>query len=305
MRLLVAVLLLAVPAIASGRNAVTYPSAEARGWSATAFSTLRQALRGTRPFRLVTALPRPAPAPPLPTPRGPAGRPLVVIDAGHGGQDPGAGSSGVAEKTVTLAAAHAIADALLAGGRIRVALTRQDDRFLLLEERYGVARRLDADLFISLHADAAPHGGAGGATVYTWGLDASDAEAARTARRENRGPVGPSANVNAVSEILGDLTRRETAAAADAFAARLVEEASGRVAMRGTPRRQAALIVLRAPDVPSVLFEMGYLDNAADRAALLSPAGRAAVARTVRAAAERQFADRALAAQVTGIPNAW
>jgi len=304
MRLLAAVLLLAVPAIASGRNAARSAPAEAPGWAASGFSTLRQSLRGTRPFRLVTALPRPAPAPPLPTPRGPAGRPLVVIDAGHGGQDPGAGSSGVAEKTVTLAAARAIGDALLAGGRLRVALTRADDRFLLLEERYGIARRLGADLLISLHADAAPHGGARGATVYTWGVDASDAEAARTARRENRGPVGDNSNVNAVGEILGDLTRRETAASADAFAARLVEEAAGRVAMRRTPRRQAALIVLRAPDVPSVLFEMGYLDNAADRTALISTAGRTAIARTVRAAAERQFADRALAAQVTGIPEA-
>ncbi|NJC33941.1 N-acetylmuramoyl-L-alanine amidase [Sphingomonas jejuensis] len=301
MRPAAAVLLLALAAAAPAAGGGDRARSDPPGWLSSAFSGLRQALRGDRPFRLVTPLPRPLPAPPLPAVRGPAGRPLVVIDAGHGGQDPGAVSGGIAEKAVALAAARAIADALLAGGRLRVALTRSDDRFLLLEERYGIARRLGADLFISLHADAAPGGGARGATVYTWGRAASDSQAARLARRENEGVSGDNIAVNIVGEILGDLTRRETAAAADAFADRLVEEAAGRIAMRTTPRRQASLAVLRAPDTPSVLIEMGYLDNPADRAALLSAEHRSDIAQAVRVAAERQFADRALAAQVSGI----
>ena len=136
---------------------------------------------------------KPKPSVVLPRIEGPAGSrlPLVVIDAGHGGHDPGAISphSGKREKDITLALARAVRDDLLASGRVRVALTRGDDRYLVLEERFGIARRLKADLFISIHADAAENQTASGASIYTLSEVASDREAARLAARENKANV--------------------------------------------------------------------------------------------------------------------
>lgn len=250
------------------------------------------------PARLVHRLAPPAPAAPLPPVRGPAGRPLVVIDPGHGGHDPGAVAAGAQEKAVTLAAARAVADMLAEGGGVRVALTRDTDRFLAHEERYGIARRLGASLFVSLHADASPGGGGHGATVYTLADRPSDAEAARTAARENRG-AGARAD-DGLPGILADLTARESRVAAGAFADRLVEEAAGRLPLRTPPRRAGALVVLRAPDVPSVLFEMGYLTDPRDRATLASDAGRQAVADSIARATARHFARARIAAAPPG-----
>ena len=240
----------------------------------------------------------PKPSIALPPVEGPddAELPLVVIDAGHGGHDPGAISphSGAREKDVTLAIARALRAELLATGRMRVALTRGDDRFLVLEERYGIARRLQADLFISLHADAAESPDARGASIYTLSEVASDREAARLAARENKanviGGIDLGAQSNAVASILIDLTQRETMTLAADFARLLQREAAGAVTFRSTARRFAAFVVLKSPDTPSVLFETGFISNRADAELLASAAGQRALARGVRNAVQAHFA---------------
>lgn len=234
----------------------------------------------------------------LPRIEGPSdnSRPLVVIDAGHGGHDPGAinGETGKREKDVTLAVARAIRDQLVKAGRVRVALTRDDDRFLVLQERYGVARKLNADLFISVHADSADNEEARGATVYTLSETASDREAARLAARENRADILNGVNLGGqsgdVSSILIDLTQRETMNVSASFARLLEREASPYMTFRTVYHRFASLMVLKAPDTPSVLFETGYLSNGKDVAFLSSPQGQAAIARGVARAIEVHFA---------------
>lgn len=223
-------------------------------------------------------------------------RPLVVIDAGHGGHDPGAISphGAAREKNVTLAIARAIRDRLVAGGRVRVALTRDSDEFLVLEERYGIARRLDADLFMSIHADAAGNEEASGATVYTLSEVASDREAAKLAARENRANIINGINLGGatrdVSSILIDLTQRETMNVSADFAKLLHRESSRQMAFRKVPHRYASFVVLKAPDTPSVLFETGYLTNKDDVAFLNSRQGRVKVATGVASAIESHFA---------------
>jgi N-acetylmuramoyl-L-alanine amidase len=223
-------------------------------------------------------------------------RPLVVIDAGHGGHDPGAISphGNAREKNVTLAIARAIRDRLVAGGRVRVALTRDSDEFLVLEERYGIARRLDADLFMSIHADAAGNETASGATVYTLSEVASDREAAKLAARENKANIINGINLGGathdVSSILIDLTQRETMNVSADFAKLLHRESSRQMAFRKIPHRYASFVVLKAPDTPSVLFETGYLTNKDDVAFLNSREGRTKVAAGVASAIESHFA---------------
>lgn len=238
------------------------------------------------------------PALPLPRIEGPddARLPLVVIDAGHGGHDPGAISphSGKREKDITLAIARAIRDDLIASGRVRVALTRADDRFLVLEERFGIARRLKADLFISVHADAAENDQARGASIYTLSEVASDREAARLAARENKANmingVDLGRHSSAVSSILLDLTQRETMNIASDFARLLQREAADDLSFRTTAHRFASFVVLKAPDMPSVLFETGFLSNKEDAEFLASAAGQKKVARGVREAVQLHFA---------------
>ena len=237
----------------------------------------------------------------LPPVRGDESRPLVVIDAGHGGADPGAlGPGGLREKEVTLRIARAIRDELLAGGRVRVALTRDDDRFLVLRERYGIARKLKADLFISIHCDAAGAATATGASAYTLSEVASDKEAARLAARENKADVIAGVDLGEaagdVSSILIDLAQRETMNLSAGFARLLGREAASLMPVKANFHRMASLMVLKAPDMPSVLFETGYISNPADAAFLASDDGRGRVARSVRRAVEVHFA-RALAAR--------
>ncbi|MEJ6594504.1 N-acetylmuramoyl-L-alanine amidase [Parasphingorhabdus sp.] len=223
-------------------------------------------------------------------------RPLVVIDAGHGGHDPGAISphGNAREKNVTLAIARAIRDRLVAGGRVRVALTRDSDEFLVLEERYGIARRLDADLFMSIHADAAGNEAASGATVYTLSEVASDREAAKLAARENKANIINGINLGGathdVSSILIDLTQRETMNVSADFAKLLHRESSRQMTFRKIPHRYASFVVLKAPDTPSVLFETGYLTNKDDVEFLNSRQGRTKVAAGVASAIESHFA---------------
>lgn len=227
--------------------------------------------------------------------------PLVVIDPGHGGQDPGAASPHVQrpEKDITLALALAMRDALAATGRVRVALTREDDTYRGLDERYQIARRLDADLFISVHADAAPlNDAARGATIYTLSEVASDHQAALLANQQNGGgPVaGTQLSDNAgVNLILIDLAQREAMNVSADFAQLLYREAAPVFPFRPVWHRFAAFIVLKAPDMPSILFESGYLTNETDARYIDSAEGRRQIAEGMRRAIEAHFARRAIA----------
>jgi len=251
-----------------------------------------------RSYVVRIALPEAGGAGGLPKVEGPldSSRPLVVIDAGHGGHDPGAGSSHAREKDLTLALARALRDELIAGGGVRVALTRDDDRYLLLEERSGIARKLGADLFISIHADSADGAGARGATVYTLSGRGSSEEAERLAAAENRADtvngVPLASTSDDVGAILVDLAQRQTEARSDEFARLILRENEGRIAFRDRPVQSAAFVVLKSPDTPSVLFEAGYISNPDDAQRLESRAGRTTfaevTARAIRAWLARQ-----------------
>lgn len=220
-----------------------------------------------------------------------ASRPLVVIDAGHGGHDPGAsGAGGLREKDLTLALALALRDALVKDGRVRVALTRSDDRFLVLDERSGIARRMGASLFISVHADAADNHEASGATIYTLSDTASDTVAQALAARENRADqvngVALGDKSDAVSSILVDLSRREMAASSVKFSDLVLREGEGKMQFHGNPQRQAGFVVLKSLDMPSVLIEAGYISNLADAQSLGDAGWRSGFAATVADAIE-------------------
>lgn len=218
----------------------------------------------------------------------------IVIDPGHGGIDTGAkGVSGTLEKDVTLTFARELKQSLEAGGGYRVRLTRDDDTFLRLDERVRVARQHGANLFISVHADTIRYRSVRGATVYTVSDQASDAEAAALAARENlsdelAGMAIEDEN-HQVSDILMDLTRRETQSFSVRFARTLVGSLSEDVELIKNPHRYAGFRVLKAPDVPSVLLELGYLSNEKDEKQLLDAEWRARAIESV-AAAVRSFA---------------
>jgi N-acetylmuramoyl-L-alanine amidase len=216
------------------------------------------------------------------------GRPIVVIDAGHGGRDPGATSvSGqVHEKDLTLILAQAVRDELVKRGRVRVAMTRDDDRYLTLDDRAAVARRLNASMFVSIHIDSAANPLARGASVYSLSDVASDAEAAALAARENGN--GDGGGGRGVDAMLADLAMRSQMSASADLASRLVNKAAGRVELRPNPHRFAAFHVLRRADAPAVLFEAGYLSNADDEVLLREPNERA---KTVLALAQAIEAD--------------
>lgn len=235
----------------------------------------------------------------LPPVEGPqdGSRPLVVIDAGHGGKDPGAGSAGLIEKNVTLALAKALRDELIERGGIRVALTRSDDRFLVLGQRSDIARRLGADMFISIHADSTgTNAEASGASVYTLSDKGSSEAANRIAARENAADVVNGVDLgkqtNAVSSILVDLSQRESLDRAGQFADLLLREGAGRIPFRERSEQSAAFVVLKAPDVPSVLFETGYISNEKDAARLSSSEGQSAFAEVTARALQVYFARR-------------
>jgi N-acetylmuramoyl-L-alanine amidase len=224
---------------------------------------------------------------------GTAGRPIVVIDAGHGGTDPGATSvSGqVKEKQLTLALATELRDLLVQRGRVRVAMTRADDRYLTLDERAAVARRLAAGLFVSLHMDSAPNPLARGASVYSLSDVASDAEAARFAAAQNRGAAADPGQGTAAA-LLSDLALRDQMGESAAFATRLVGRSAGRFELRPEPHRFAAFHVLRRAGTPAILFEAGYVSNADDELLLRDPAHRSAIALALAQAIEADIATR-------------
>jgi N-acetylmuramoyl-L-alanine amidase len=249
-------------------------------------------------YNVTVPLDPPEGAPRLPPVQGTQdrSRPLVVIDAGHGGHDPGALSTDkhAREKDVTLAVAKAIRDELVKGGRVRVALTRSDDRFIVLRDRFEIARRMGADMFISIHADSAPSPDAHGATIYTLSEVASDREAALLAQRENKVDIVHGVNLSGenadVTSILIDLAQRETMNTAAGFARLLQREAAPDVPFRPTPHRMASLMVLKAPDVPSLLFECGYITNEGDLDFIASKKGQESIAKGFRQALEIHFA---------------
>jgi len=178
-----------------------------------------------------------------------------------------------------------------------VALTRSDDRYLALEERSGIARRLRADLFISIHADSAEDAKASGATVYTLSDKGTTQEANRFAASENRADtingVALRDTSNSVSAILVDLAQRQSAAASAQFASLILREGQGRMDFRDRALQSAAFVVLKSPDMPSVLFEAGYISNPADAARLASAEGQKAFAETVALAIRVYFAREA------------
>ena len=219
------------------------------------------------------------------------GRPIVVIDAGHGGRDPGAisASGQVREKDLTLTLAQALRDELVKRGRVRVAMTRDDDRYLVLDDRAAVARRLNAAMFVSIHIDSAPNPLARGASVYSLSDVASDAEAARLAARENADFSHGSA-AGTVDTMLADLAMRSQMSASADLASRFVNKAAGRVELRPNPHRFAAFHVLRRAEAPAVLFEAGYLSNADDELLLREPNERSKMVLALAQAIEADVA---------------
>ncbi len=226
---------------------------------------------------------RPAPAPASPAPSIRAALPLVVLDPGHGGRDPGAtGRNGTEEKRIVLAVAQELRRRLEAAGRCRVAMTRTQDRFIPLAGRVAFARQRDAALLLSIHADSAPTREARGASIYTLSETASDPLAAALARRENLADqVGglrlPSVTPE-VQRILLSLMRDETRQGSERIARTTLAAMNGDVPLLVNPHRRAGFVVLKAPDVPSALVELGFLSHPVDEAALNRPAWRARLA---------------------------
>lgn len=229
-------------------------------------------------------------------PAPPAGdsRQVVVIDPGHGGIDPGAVVTSIAEKAVVLAFGQALKDSLAATGRYRIVMTRDDDRFVPLGERVRMARAAGANLFVSIHADSLSQAqDVRGATVYTGSERATDAESARLAAKENEADavagLDSSEDVQDVAGILMDLAKRETRTFSSVFARNLVEKLGGSVKLHKVPMRSAGFRVLSAPDVPSVLLELGYMSSPKDAELLNSPAWRTQAVSAVHAAIDGYF----------------
>lgn len=232
---------------------------------------------------------------PLPG-RRPARAPIrvIAIDAGHGGVDPGAmGVSGVYEKTITLSVARLLREELERTGRYRVVMTRDSDAYLKLRQRVAVARDEGADLFISLHADSIGDPSVRGASIYTLSDVASDEEAEMLAARENRADALAGVHLDpdddVMASILIDLAQRVTQNDSHAFAEILVAEMADRTLLLNNTHRRAGFAVLTAPDVPSVLIELGYLSNPTDEGLLRSGDHQRDLARGIAAAIDRYF----------------
>lgn len=242
------------------------------------------------------AAPRTSPVP-VPFKRKPA-RPdekkLIVIDPGHGGVDPGAMSrSGVWEKHIVLAFSRQLRQSLLASGKFRVRMTRDRDVFIRLRDRIAVARRAGADLFISVHADSIGNSKVRGTSVYTLSERASDKEAGALARKENKSDLIAGVDLddqsNDVVNILIDLAQRETMNESAVFARKLVDELGKTRKLLRNTHRFAGFAVLKAPDIPSVLVELGYLSNRTDERMLRDPRKRKRMATAMSTAVERYF----------------
>lgn len=223
-------------------------------------------------------------------------KPLVMLDPGHGGKDPGAiGVSGTYEKHVSLASAMELKHLLEAGGRYRVALTRARDQFVPLDDRVAKAQAQGAALFVSMHADALADHAVRGASIYTLANTASDAQTAALAQRENSadryGGLPLSASPE-VARILASLVRRETRVGSVHLARDLVGSLDQDVPMLPNPERHAGFVVLKAADIPSVLVEMGFMSNPRDEAALRRAEHRKLIAVAMKRAVDAFFAAR-------------
>ncbi len=238
---------------------------------------------------------RPEPEPPAAA-RRPDDKRVVVIDPGHGGVDPGAvGASGIPEKDITLSMARDLKKEMEATGRYKVVLTRDRDIFIRLRKRIAIARTAGAELFISLHADSIGNHAVRGASVYTLSEKASDKEAAFLAKKENKvdiiAGIDLSNELPEVTGILIDLAQRETMNDSVLFASMLVVDLRREINLLHKSHRFAGFAVLKAPDVPSVLFELGYLSNRKEEQQLRSPRHRAKIIAAVLRAADRYFAE--------------
>lgn len=259
-----------------------------------------------------TAVPLPAPKPGTEAPPAMAERPspakradgkrVIVIDPGHGGIDPGAvGVRRTKEKDVVLAFSRALRDKLKENKKYEVVLTRDTDAFLSLKQRVKIARQNQADLFIAVHADTVRGASVRGATLYTVSEKASDAEAEALAQKENRadiiGGMDLATENEDVTDILIELAQRETKNHSIFFAKKAATQLQLVTHMTGKPTRSAGFVVLKAPDVPSVLLELGYLSNKADEALLVSPKWQAQVTEAMTKAIDAYFATEIAARQ--------
>jgi N-acetylmuramoyl-L-alanine amidase len=253
-------------------------------------------------------LPRPPEPPPVHHDAAAADpRPVVVVDPGHGGIDTGTHApSGELEKTIVLEFATLLRDKLEKTGKYRVVMTRTDDTFVELAERVRFARLRQAQLFISIHCDALAkgEGDAEGATVYTLTDNASDAEAQRLADAENRADVIAGVNLaaepNDIADILIDLAQRETRSFSAHFARNVVADLRPTARLHKHPLRSAGFRVLKAPDVPSVLIELGYVSNAGDLKQLISESWRSHTADAIAHAVHTYFATRLAGGSAAG-----
>ena len=239
---------------------------------------------------------RAAPANPLP---------LVVLDPGHGGKDPGAiGVSGTYEKHVAFATAEELAHRLQQEGRYRVAMTRRQDEFVALDDRVAIAQAQGAHLFMSIHADAIGNHGVRGASVYTLAAHASDSQSAALAARENAADRFGLAHAETLSpqvaSILASLVAHETRIGSGRLQRHTVASMGQDFPLLENPARHAAFAVLKAADIPSVLVEMGFMSNAQDEAALREGAHRARVASALHRAIDSYFASETHLTHIAG-----
>jgi len=258
-------------------------------------ATVRLGLVPTTPadFERQAALPEPAEwalpqaaTLPAPTPRG-EGPLTVVLDPGHGGIDPGAERDGHTEAELMLTFARELKELLVRDGGFRVVMTRDDDIFVPLEARISVAHAAGADVFLSLHADALAEGEAVGATIYTLSEDASDEAARALAERHDRDDLLSGIDLteqdDLVATVLMDMARTETQPRVDRLALALRQSISGAgLKMHRHPIQQAGFSVLKSPDVPSLLIELGFLSSASDLERLIDPEWRASMAAAIR-----------------------
>jgi N-acetylmuramoyl-L-alanine amidase len=225
-------------------------------------------------------------------------RPVIVIDPGHGGVDNGTMAGSESEKSLVLGFGLALRDRIEKSGKYRVVMTRTDDTFIPLADRVRIAHNQSAALFVSIHADALPRGegDAQGATIYTLSDRASDAEAERLAEAENKadaiGGVNLTEEPTEVADILIDLAQRETRTFSNRFARLLMSEMKNTVRMHKHPLKSAGFKVLKAPDVPSVLIELGYVSNKGDLEHLVSESWRSRTVGSMAQAIDAFFAKR-------------
>ena len=226
-----------------------------------------------------------APAAPPATPE----KKIVVIDAGHGGKDPGAAGSDTREKTLTLAAARALRDRLERSGKYKVVMTRDSDVFIPLERRVQIARQANADLFLSLHADSGSDPSLRGATVYTLSEKGADRAARQAFEHADWIDVSLPGQDEQVNRILLDLTQRGTVTRSGMFAEIVLRRMSEQTQLLGRSHRDAGYMVLLAPDVPAVLVEMGFITNAQDERLLADPGKRKALMESIADAVDDYF----------------